>query len=134
VCSTITTQSFVYRMGDFFGAFDRAQVFAIYTLALQLSVLLIVLAIGMSTSLSDATFLFRNPALLARSILARNVSMPIAAILMLKLFPFPPAVAITIAVLAITPFRRSCPDCCSRPEDDPAISSACWFRRLHWRS
>jgi BASS family bile acid:Na+ symporter len=90
-------------MRDFPLGFAKTEAFMIEAIALQLSVMLIVLSIGMSATWSEAMFVFRKPALLWRSILARNVLVPLAAILMLKLFAFPLAVAITIAVLAATP-------------------------------
>lgn len=79
------------------------QAFKLEVLALQISIVLIVLSIGMSASWEEATFLFRNPWLLLRSILSRNVIIPVAAVAMLKTIPFHPAIAITIAVLAATP-------------------------------
>src|SRR5215469_13381811 len=72
-------------------------------LALQISVLLIVVSIGMSATRSEATYLLRTPELLFRSIVARNVIVPVMAIAMIKIFSFHPAVAITIGTLAATP-------------------------------
>ena len=72
-------------------------------LALQISVRLIVVSIGMSAKWDEETYLFRNPSLLFRSIVARNLIVPVVAVLMIKTFSFHPAVAITIGVLAITP-------------------------------
>src|SRR5258706_12149049 len=65
--------------------------------------MLVVLSLGMSATLEAATFLFRHPRLLIRSIVARNVIIPLAAIAMVKMFAFHQAVAITIGVLAATP-------------------------------
>ncbi|HEY6340830.1 MAG TPA: hypothetical protein VIY49_05000 [Bryobacteraceae bacterium] len=72
-------------------------------LVLQISVILIVTSIGISATWQDAMFLFRNPSLLFRSVLARNVIVPCVAVAMIKAFTFHPAVEITIAVLAATP-------------------------------
>jgi BASS family bile acid:Na+ symporter len=72
-------------------------------LALKVSVLLQVFAIGLGTTLDDATYLFRRPRLLMNSVLARNVAAPIIAILLIKAFLFHNAVAITLGVLAVTP-------------------------------
>src|SRR3974377_457705 len=72
-------------------------------LALQISIILILTSIGMSATWNDAMFLFRNPALLLRSVLARNVIVPCVAIAIIKAFSFHPAVELTIAVLAATP-------------------------------
>ena len=60
-------------------------------------------AIGLGTTLDDATYLFRRPRLLLNSILARNVAVPIISILLIKAFSFHTAVAITLGVLAVTP-------------------------------
>ncbi len=73
------------------------------TLTAQASIILIVMSLGMSSSWSEATYLFRNPRLLLRSIVSRNVVIPLVAVLLLKIFPFHAAVAITIGVLAATP-------------------------------
>jgi BASS family bile acid:Na+ symporter len=70
---------------------------------LQISVAVQVFAIGLGTSWEDATYLFRHPKLLSNSILARNVAMPILAILLIKSFPLHGAIAIALGVLAVTP-------------------------------
>jgi BASS family bile acid:Na+ symporter len=62
-----------------------------------------VFAIGLEAGWHDAIYLFRRPRLLAKSFLAMNVAVPITAILLIKTFPFPVAVAITLGVLAVTP-------------------------------
>jgi BASS family bile acid:Na+ symporter len=72
-------------------------------LILQISVILQVFAVGINTSWDDATYLFRRPKQLLNSILARNVAVPIIAIILIKTFSFHVAVAITLGVLAVTP-------------------------------
>jgi BASS family bile acid:Na+ symporter len=72
-------------------------------LALRVSIPVQVFAIGLRGGWSDAVYLFRRPRLLASSVLARNVAVPILAILLIKAFPFDVAVAITLGVLAVTP-------------------------------
>ena len=62
-----------------------------------------VFAIGLGTTWHDAVYLFRRPRLLANSVLARNVAIPIISSLLIKTFPFHAAVAITLGVLAVTP-------------------------------
>jgi BASS family bile acid:Na+ symporter len=79
------------------------ELFQIAALALKISIIIQVFAIGLGTTWHDATYLLRRPMLLFNSILARNVAMPIVAILLIKLMSLRGAVAITIAVLAITP-------------------------------
>jgi BASS family bile acid:Na+ symporter len=90
-------------MQDSLAAFVKTHAFAIEVIAIQVSIFTIVLAIGMSATWAEAVFLLRNPSLLWRSILARNILIPVAAIGMLKLFHFHPVVALTIGVLAVTP-------------------------------
>jgi BASS family bile acid:Na+ symporter len=77
--------------------------FRMAPLILQISVMVQVFAIGLGSSWQQAMFLFRRPKLLANSILARNVVMPIVAIMLIKAFSFHVAVAITLGVLAVTP-------------------------------
>ena len=72
-------------------------------LALKASIVLTVFAIGLGATWYDATYLFRNPKLLLNSILARNVIMPIITVLLIKALNLHPAVAIALAVLAVTP-------------------------------
>jgi BASS family bile acid:Na+ symporter len=48
-------------------------------------------------------YLFRRPRLLWNSILARNVAVPVIAIVLIKVFSFHLAIAITLGVLAVTP-------------------------------
>ena len=70
---------------------------------LQISIMAQVFAIGLGASWDDATYLFRRPKLLWNSILARNVVLPILAVVLIKLFTFHLAIAITLGVLAVTP-------------------------------
>jgi BASS family bile acid:Na+ symporter len=72
-------------------------------LILQISVMVQVFATGLGSSWQDATYLFRRPKLLVNSILARNLVMPIVAILLIRTFSFHVAVAIALGVLAVTP-------------------------------
>ena len=70
---------------------------------MQVSVIAQVFAIGLGTTWQDATYLFRRPRLLVNSILARNVAVPVIAVLLIKAFSFHVAIAITLGVLAVTP-------------------------------
>jgi len=79
------------------------QWFALGILALKVSIPMQVFATGLGATWDDASYLFRRPRLLLHSILARNVAVPILAILLIKAFPFHVAVAITLGVLAVTP-------------------------------
>src|SRR5262245_61485800 len=77
--------------------------FAIAVLALKLSIPMQVFAAGLEADWRDAIYLFRRPEQLLKSIIARNVVVPIVAVLLIKTFPFHVAVAITLGVLAVTP-------------------------------
>jgi BASS family bile acid:Na+ symporter len=70
---------------------------------LQISIMAQVFAIGLGATWDDATYLFRRPKLLWNSILARNVVLPFLAVVLIKLFSFHIAIAITLGVLAVTP-------------------------------
>lgn len=72
-------------------------------LVLKGSIILQVLAVGLGATWVDATYMFRQPKLLWNSILARNVAVPIIAILLIKAFSIHGAMAIAIAVLSVTP-------------------------------
>ena len=77
--------------------------FALGVLALKVSIPLQVFAIGLGAGWRDAVYLFRRHRLLAYSVLARNLAVPVIAILLIKTFPFHIAVAITLGLLAVTP-------------------------------
>ena len=49
-------------------------------IALQLSIALTVLGLGLTASWQDATYLLRQPALLLRSVLSMSVVMPVVAV------------------------------------------------------
>jgi len=72
-------------------------------LILKISLVLQVFAIGLGARWSDATYLFRRPALLWNSILARSIVAPVIAILLIKALSLRGAVAIALCVLAVTP-------------------------------
>src|SRR5215469_10558405 len=79
------------------------QWFALAVLAFKVNIPMQVFAIGLGATWQDAVYLFGRPRLLANSVLARNVAVPIIAILLIKTFPFHVAIAITLGVLAVTP-------------------------------
>jgi bile acid:Na+ symporter, BASS family len=75
----------------------------VFVLVLQASIILMVLAIAMRSSWSDLTHLFRHPALLVKSLVARNLVMPVAAVALMYLFPLEPPVRVALVLLSITP-------------------------------
>jgi BASS family bile acid:Na+ symporter len=72
-------------------------------LALQASILGTVFGFGLKTSVSDLLYVLRRPGLLARSLLAVFVIMPVVAVLLVRIFNFLPAVEVVLIALAISP-------------------------------
>jgi BASS family bile acid:Na+ symporter len=68
-----------------------------------LSIMLIVFGFGLRSSTRDATFLFRNPSLLLRSLLAMNVLLPLFSATIVAVFALRPAIAIALVALALSP-------------------------------
>jgi BASS family bile acid:Na+ symporter len=69
-------------------------------LLLKAAVGLIILAIGMDSTIDDATHLLHRPGLLLRSVLAMYVLVPLAAFVLVKLLPLAPGVEVGLLVLA----------------------------------
>ena len=72
-------------------------------LVLQVSILLTVFGFGLQTTLHDLQYLVRRPALLARSLLAMFVIMPIVAVILVRAFELRPSFEIALLALAISP-------------------------------
>jgi bile acid:Na+ symporter, BASS family len=72
-------------------------------LALQVSIALTVLGLGLTASWKDATYLLRQPGLLVRSVLAMSVVMPVVAVAFAKLFNFPIEVEAALVALSLAP-------------------------------
>ena len=77
---------------------------------LQVSVLLIVFAIGLRASVQDATYLFRRPGELVRALLAMNVLMPLFAVLIISIFDLSPPVRIALVALSVSPIPPLLPN------------------------
>ena len=75
----------------------------IVVLMLQVSVLSIVFGFGLKATLDDLLYVVRRPGLLARSILAVFVIMPVVAVMLARLFNFAPTVRIVLVALAVSP-------------------------------
>jgi BASS family bile acid:Na+ symporter len=69
--------------------------------AFQLSVALLVLAVGLRATWSDAIYLFRQPRLLLRSIISRNVIVPAMTLLLVDAMKLDPPVAAALLALSI---------------------------------
>jgi bile acid:Na+ symporter, BASS family len=72
-------------------------------LAVQVSIVTTVFGFGLRTTLADLLYVVRRPGLLARSLLAVFVVMPIAAVLLATLLDFPEVVQVVLIALAISP-------------------------------
>jgi len=62
-----------------------------------------VLSVGMRTTFDDAFYLFKNPTLLFRALLAMNVIMPLFVGLLTWLFDLEPIVIIVLIALSVSP-------------------------------
>ena len=72
-------------------------------LTLQSSVLLIVFGFGLQASGRDLFYLFRRPSLLARSLVAMFVVMPILAVVLMRVLELRQSLEIALVALAISP-------------------------------
>jgi bile acid:Na+ symporter, BASS family len=71
--------------------------------ALQISIFTTVLGLGLTATTGDLLYLWRRPGLLARSLLAMLVLMPLVAIVLVRTFDFPHAMEVALVALAISP-------------------------------
>ncbi len=78
-------------------------------LMLKGSIFLVVLALGLKTSLPDATSLFRRPRQLRRSLLAMYMVMPLAAAVIVSVLGLHPAVKIALVGLSVSPVPPGLP-------------------------
>ncbi len=72
-------------------------------LVIKASIVTIVFALGLNARPSDLTYLFRHPALMAKSLLAMIVIMPVAAVLLIKGMGLHGPVAILLVTLSLAP-------------------------------
>jgi BASS family bile acid:Na+ symporter len=74
------------------------------------SSVLIAFGFGLRSTVRDATTLFRHPLLLARSVIATSVLMPLFATSMVAIFSLRPAIGIALIALAVSPVPPILPD------------------------
>src|SRR5689334_883946 len=72
-------------------------------LALTISLAGIIIAIGLDAELDDLLCLFRRPWQLAKAVLAVNVIVPVAAVLLVSLFPLTPIARAGVVLMALSP-------------------------------
>lgn len=75
---------------------------AILLVLLKAAVGVILFAIGMGSTLTDAIYLWRRPWLLLRSLVAMYVLVPFVALVLVKLLTLQPGVEIALLVLAVS--------------------------------
>ena len=79
-------------------------------LLIKLSITLSVFAIGLKAAFSDATYLFRKPALLGRALVSMNVVMPLFAVLVALSFDLDAPVEIALVALSVSPIPPIMPN------------------------
>jgi len=79
-------------------------------IALQAGVVCVVVATGLRSRWSDASYLFKRPGMLARSIIARNVLVPLTALAIVSVYTREPAVRAAILILSVTGVPPTLPE------------------------
>jgi len=79
-------------------------------IALQAGIVCVVVATGLRSRWSDATYLLKRPGMLARSIVARNILVPLAAMALVSVYASEPAVRAAILVLSATGVPPTLPE------------------------
>ncbi|WP_165186430.1 bile acid:sodium symporter family protein [Caulobacter soli] len=91
-------------------------------LVIKASIVVIVFALGLSARPSDLTFLVRHPALMAKSLLAMLVVMPILAVLLIKGMGLHGPVAILLVALSLAPVPPILPNKQNKAGGDSAYA------------
>jgi BASS family bile acid:Na+ symporter len=73
------------------------------TLVIMLSIVGIVVAIGLDATLDDLLSVLRRPWVLAKAVLAVNVIVPLAAVLLVAMFPLSQLARLGVLLMAISP-------------------------------
>jgi BASS family bile acid:Na+ symporter len=81
----------------------------IILLALQLSLIAIVLSVGLQSRFGDLTYMLRRPALLVRAIVAVNVVVPAVAVVLCLILSIPPSTRAGLILMAASPLAASAP-------------------------
>jgi bile acid:Na+ symporter, BASS family len=76
---------------------------AILPIVISGSLMLLVLALGLSASVADATSLFRRPRQLLRAVVAIEVVVPLVAVLLVVALPLPRLAKLGILLMAVSP-------------------------------
>jgi BASS family bile acid:Na+ symporter len=89
-------------------------------IALKLTIAALIFAIGLNAALSDVVWVWRRPLLLARSLLAMYVVIPVAAVLMTRVLDLPWGTEAALVVLAICAGAPLLPKKLAKLGGDPA--------------
>lgn len=87
---------------------------------LKASIAALILAIGMTATTDDVTYLWRRPILLVKSIIAMYVAVPLVAVLMARTLDLPPRTKLALVVLAVCAGAPLLPKKLIRAGGDPA--------------
>jgi BASS family bile acid:Na+ symporter len=79
-------------------------------IALQAGIVCVVVATGLRSRWSDATYLLKRPGMLARSIIARNILVPLIALAIASVYAREPAVRAAMLVLSVTGVPPTLPE------------------------
>lgn len=72
-------------------------------LVFTVSLAMLIVAIGLDSDLADLTSVIRHPARLARAVLAVNVAVPLAAVVVVQFLPIGPIARAGILLMAVSP-------------------------------
>jgi BASS family bile acid:Na+ symporter len=97
-------------------------------LLLNVAIAALVFALGLNARASDVTFLWRKPGLLLRSLVAMDVVVPVAAVLLLLAVGLPRPVAIGILAMAVSPGAPFAPQKELKLVVASPTCTACWSR------
>lgn len=78
-------------------------------LAVQISLLLIVLSIGLQARWGDVTYAFRHPRQLFRAFIAVNLVVPLVAYVLCRLLPMDPMTEVGLVLMAVSPLAPFAP-------------------------
>jgi BASS family bile acid:Na+ symporter len=90
--------------------------------ATKTSVVVYVLGIGLGASWLDATFVLRRPELLARSLLAMGVAMPVLALMLVVALPLHSVVEVAVVALSVSPVPALFPRRARAAADRPSYA------------
>jgi BASS family bile acid:Na+ symporter len=78
--------------------------------AMKASIMMSVLAIGLDTTLGEASYLFRRPRRLLLSVISMDIVMPLFAIAAAFLLPLPGAIKLALIALSVSPVPAGFPE------------------------